>query len=399
MFVTFNIVTFAGLVTFNSLISTQRKQFLEMKIMEAQASVEKQAIHQAFKTTGEEQDVLPPQDVTNEHIVKVENEAPMREYTIDDINLKRKASKLITYDSQLAKMSLFHMMYAYFLMRHVTSTQTTDSSSILWDEEIKIIKRTYSIDGNFADAGNEQLMSFFYKSWKGEFSKVFDNLHKSQKFHFPDWKYYPDNMRYVCSNLYNNDMNSVDDFAQFYASIRAKDLKKLLRLWFSDNSSLIKPSLKGNMEQFYCTLIRDSYGDNFLFDRYSSILWNPTDSRRRMFFPAYSNDGVRSASIDTILNVLQGYVNLQEKKGIQHNAAIIRLISMIKKDCIMAKSSNCKGVRILLPRNETGEALAGQAKEQNFRARDRRKCHELVSQNPKVLKLLDKISKWKDPTA
>lgn len=397
MFVTFNIITFAGLVTFNSLISAQRRQVFELRLIEAQNNMVIQSMGTLKNSTSEAIPTLKS-NTKDEHVVKPKSDSPIHEYTFDEIELSSKPSRLTTYDSQVAKMSLFHMMYAYFLMKHVTSNGTTNPKSILWDEEIKIIQEMLSnVDGAAKQAGRDKLLRFFYSSWRKEFGSLFDNLHKSQKFHFPDWKYYPENMRYACSNLYKNDMHTIDDFAQFYESIQPKELKRLLRFWFADNLTLISPSVNGNKEDFYRTLIKDSYGDDPLFQKYSSILWN-ADSRKRFFFPTYADKQLRTASIDTILTVLQGYIILHEKKGIRHNAEIIRLISMIKKDCVIAKNQTGKGVRIFLPTDTRTDLIDDEFEHYDRMLRDRQKCYELVSRNPKVIKLLDKISKWNETT-
>lgn len=412
-FVTVNIVTFAGIVTYDSLISPTREHMLEEKLFIVQ-NIPTCGEDTSFKKSYEDKN----NDLCSEELQKrldevAENktledrtsqESPLPVYSASSLYLERKGPQLAAYNSQVAKMSIFHMMYAYFLCKHVISDGSLTYStspyleSEFWKKEVELLrnKDLPKHDSNNKSHGDEGrgFMNAFYSSWKHDFSNVFTNLHKSQRFHFPDWKYYPGNLRYICRKLYSNEMTTVEDFKQFYDAIESRDLKRLLRIWFYDYSHLVKP-IKGNMESFYGTLVQDCHADDVLFNKYSSILLNPTNPRKYLFFTKHGIRDVPSASMDTVLCVLQGYVSLHEKQGKQHYDSIVRLISMMRKDCFLVKhgkgSNSYREVRVILPKDEERQQL-----ELLTRNLERKKCYQLVSNNPTAVKLLDMISNWKD---
>lgn len=415
MFVTVNIVTFAGIVTYNSLISPTRGHMLEEKLFIAQntlqcgddSSLKKSSEDKSKALYSEELQKRLDEAAQSKALEdRMAKESPFPVYSANNLYSERKGPQLVAYNSQVAKMSLFHMIYAYFLCKHVISnrslTYTTSPylESEFWKKEVELLRNKGYLVELGSDTSNidryegTAFMNAFYSSWKHDFSSVFSNLHKSQRFHFPDWKYYPGNLRYICRKLYSNEMTTVEDFEQFYEAIESRDLKRLLRIWFYDYSHLVNP-IKGNMEKFYSSLVQDCHADDSLFNKYSSILLNPTNPRKYLFFPKYGIRDVPTASMDTVLSVLQGYINLHENQGKQHYDAIVRIISMIRKDCILVKHNkgnhNYREVRVILPKDEEREQLELQTS-----SMERKKCYQLVSNNPTAVKLLDMISNWKD---
>lgn len=398
MFVTVNLVTFAGIVTYNSMVSANQERFFEERMLMAQetltpkysCSEEKKPLEKEIESpqTGDVVKICSP---APEQVLDVQ---PLTEYKAETLILG-KESKCASYDSQMAKMSLYHMMYAYFLCRQVASNEGSKTSKP-WDEEVELLKST-THSGN-VNSRTKNFMETFYKSWKTEFIEVFTDLHKSQQFHFPDWKHYPSSLRYVCKTLYHNDMQTIEDFQNFYDSIGQRDLKRLLRLWLCDHSHLVSPANGYNVEKFYRELIADCHNDDYLLNKYSSMLLNPTDPRKSLFFSKYgkyATQKVPSASIDTVLSVLQEYVALQETQGRYHYNAIVRLISMIRRDCVIARTTSgttrIRQVRVLLPRDEDRERIDLTANKN-----ERKKCFQLVSHNPKAVELLGIISSWQN---
>lgn len=399
MFVTVNLVTFAGIVTYNSVVSANQERLFEEKMLLAQNNL-------PIRCTSPREDVtaitdeIPPRSRAEEQrdIPVVDSPmdvSPLAEYSHDTLHLG-KEGKCASYNSQMAKMSLYHMMYAFFLCRQVEADEQTrdQTTSEAWKEEVHLLKQKTHPEK--LDTRSKKFMSIFYRSWKTEFIEVFSDLHKSQQFHFPDWKHYPSNLRYICKTLYNNDMKTIEDFQEFYNSIGQKDLKKLLRLWLCDHSHLVRPTHGHGMEQFYRELIADCHNDDYLLSRYSSILLNPADPRKKLFFSKYGKyaaQKVPSASIETVLGVLQEYVALQETQGKPHYNAIVRLISMIRKDCVVSNttqgSKKVRQVRVLLPRDEDRERI-----DLTVNKNERKECLQLVSHNPKAVQLLGIISSW-----
>lgn len=401
MFVTVNLVTFAGIVTYNSMVTSNQERIFEQKMLVAQEGLRRrQSMSQEVNSVERDNEVEQPREVVQANSPAVEcppDSHPLCEYTSTTLDLT-KEGKCASYNSQMAKMSLFHMMYAYFLCRQVASKDDpkAGAASGPWDLEVE------SLRGNTSPIpqreGANSFMDKFYRSWRAEFPEVFADLHKSQQFHFPDWKHYPGNLRYVCKTLYHNDMTTIDDFQNFYNSIGQRDLRRLLRLWLYDNSHLVGPAHGCNMETFYRELIADCHNDDYLLNKYSSMLLDPTDPRKKLFFAKYgkyASPKVPSASIDTVLSVLQEYVALQDAHGRRHYNAIVRLISMIRKDCVIAPKTlgrdKARQVRVLLPRDEDRERIELAANKS-----ERKKCFQLVSNNPKAIKLLDAISSWQN---
>lgn len=408
MFVTVNILTFAGIVTYSSLISANREKLLEERLYLTQEALEQgkswaagHPQHQPEIGTlqrDETQDVTESDEM---HLEDIADSSALPEYIPRDISLHKKG-KCDTYNSQMVRMSLFHMIYAYFLCNQVGSSEKTyaktqGQASELWDREVTSLreqlqvdsehKNTYLTTGAFTDQ--------FYDSWRADFAEMFSDLTKSQQFHFPDWKHYPGRLRSVCKLLYNSDMATIEDFQSLYDAIEPLDLKRLLRMWLCDYSHLIKPTVGETKERFYQTLIHDCHDDNRLFSQYSSILFNAKNPRRRLFFNPCNGGEIPSASIDTVLDVLQEYVSLQEHQGIRHYNAIIRLISMIRKDCVMSRygASNPLQVRILLP-SDHERPLSKTKRAQE----ERKRCFQLVSRNPRAVRLLATIASWQKPT-
>lgn len=408
MFVTVNLVTFAGIVTYNSLISANREKLLEERVLLAHDALDQRKVWDAEHENRIKDFELmrrsTTQDVIDKDIDHIEDEGDasvLPEYKATDILLP-KDGKCDNYNSQMARMSLFHMIYAYFLCKQVTSSDTKrclgsqNQSSKPWEQEVQLLRESPGLVFQLNDtkSNSQSLTNIFYDSWKADFVDVFSDLTKSQQFHFPDWKHYPRNLRSVCKKLYASEMTTIEDFQDFYDSIKPRELKRLLRLWLYDYSHLLRATNGDKKEKFYRELIQDCHNDRRLFAKYSSMLLDPEDPRKKLFFDVQGR--VPNASIETVLSVLQEYVSLQEVQGLHQYDAIIRLISMIRRDSVMScRSSHPRDppqVRILLPTDD--DRLQVQS---TITKEDRKECLQLVGRNPQAVKLLTEIASWQKP--
>lgn len=370
MFVTCNLVTFAGFVTMNSLVTYNRERLAETKLLEAENNLDRQEDY----------------DLPNEQT------SPLVEISAKNFQPQSKASpQLATYNSQMAKMSIFHMLYAYYLCKHVLIDGKSVNAPQAWREEVE------SLSGDFEGSRcNYRAMGEFYEEWKVRFLDIFTDLNKSQQFHFPSWQQYPGPLGNMCCKLYNNQMDNIHDFEQFYDGIKNKEIKRLLRLWLFDYNHFLPTIDRVSAECFYRKLLRQCNDDDASFVKFSSILLNPNNPRRSSFFSKYGSLPVQSASIDTVLEVLRGYIHLRETQGKRHYGAIIRLISMLKKDCIVIhgnSSSSAPSVRVMLPTDEQREFI-----DLHTTREQRKRSFALVARNQEAIKLLDSISKWSQKT-
>lgn len=369
-FVTCNLVTFAGFVTMNSMATTNQERLAESKLIEAENSLE--------------------MELPNESEAK---ESPLTEYTTNNFWCPAKSPPLATYDSQMAKMSLFHMLYAFYLYRDVLLSGEDRNLQLpaKWKEEVEFLRGS---DFNSTSCTHRE-MDNFYNEWKQEFLDVFADLNKSQRFNPPTWQNYPRPLKVVCNKLYHNDMENIQDFADFYNQTPSKGFKRLLRRWLLDYTHLVSTTPPTSNENFYRQLLKDSQGDEVVFNSFASLLLNPSDNRRACFLPKQDVNQIRSASLDTVLLVLRGYVHQREKVGKNHNGAIIRLLSMLKKDCVLGPGDQPKSktVRIMLPTDDQRDLL-----EMTTTPQKRKKSLILLSRHPEAIELLDSISNWRRPS-
>ncbi|QLL31126.1 hypothetical protein HG536_0A09430 [Torulaspora globosa] len=404
MFVTMNIVTFAGIVTYSSLVSAHRERVLEERFYLTQGALEQETLW-AREHQQNEQEICriqgdETQDVTEDAAMDLEDataSSALPEYISSDISLP-KAGKCDTYSSQMAKMSLFHMFYAYSLCKQVAFNSVgREDRSEQWTREVESLRKQQELHsgGRNTKMNTRAFTDTFYSSWRADFAEVFAGLTKSQQFHFPDWKHYPFDLRYICKTLYTGEMNTIEDFQNFYDSIDAWELKRLLRLWLYDYSHLIKPTTGKDKELFYQRLIQDCHNDNRLFCKYSSMLLDPASPCKNLFFRPCR--AIPSASIKTVLDVLQEYISLNELRGIAHYDAIIRIVSMIRTDCVMSRSKSdpksAQQVRILLPTDGDRAQLQAEVSQE-----ERKKCFQLVKRNPQTVRLLTAIASWHKPS-
>lgn len=369
MFVTCNLVTFAGFVTINSMATSNRERLTEAKLLAAESSLE-------VESRNEEQ------------------ESPLTEYTTSNFWCPAKSPPLATYDSQMAKMSLFHMLYAFYLYRDVLTAEEGKKVRLPeeWKEEVEYLRDEKNTT---TTSCTHREMDSFYNEWKQEFLQVFADLNKSQRFTLPTWKSYPKPLKIICDKLHHNDMEDIHDFADFYNEMPSLGIKRLLRRWLLDYTHLVSTTPSTTDEKFYRQLLQDSQGDEVMFNNFASLLLNPTDTRRTCFLPRQDLYQIQSASIDTVLLVLRGYVHQREVMNKNHNGPIIRLLSMLKKDCVVGPGDQpkSKAVRIMLPTDDQRDLL-----EMIMTPQKRKQSLALVSHHSEAIKLLDSISRGNRPT-
>ena len=228
MFVTCNLVTFAGFVTINSMTTSNRERLTEAKLLAAESSLE-------VEVRSEEQ------------------ESPLTEYTTSNFWCPAKSPPLATYDSQMAKMSLFHMLYAFYLYRSVLIAEEDRKVRLPedWKQEVGYLR-----DNNTTRTScTHKEMDNFYNEWKQEFLQVFADLNKSQRFNLPTWKDYPKPLKIICEKLYHNDMENIHDFADFYDQTPSLGFKRLLRRWLLDYTHLVSATPSTANEKFYRQLL------------------------------------------------------------------------------------------------------------------------------------------------
>ncbi|EJS41873.1 pet494p [Saccharomyces arboricola H-6] len=408
MFVTTNIVTFMGIVAYNTMVTVSNERAFEEQMIAAQVSLAKQreefetrALSLPRDTELEEQDddakwEQPAVGHTEEDpLIQVRDEQldfPIKHYTLADLVLNKEA-KVADYDSQRAKASMFHMLYAYMLYRDTIQpkTEVDTTSSEEWRHEVELLTNGKQMQGA------HQRIDVFYDLWNKKFDRVVTSPEKVQNFQLPNWSKYPTILKFVCTELHSTDLKTLDDFKQFYSKVRSNEVKKLLGLWLYDHSFLFPHKLYDNKseEDFYDTLINDFMQDNRIFQKYSSIVMNPYNERTGLFFPNIpttpANKPVPSISLETYTRLLKGYITLQETNcKYDYNDNIFRLISTLKLNCFLQRNKKKHigaTVRILLPRDEDRSQVLSTISQAEKKA-----CYQILSKNRDLIALLKQIS-------
>ncbi|EHN00408.1 Pet494p [Saccharomyces cerevisiae x Saccharomyces kudriavzevii VIN7] len=406
MFVTTNIVAFMGIVAYNTMITVNNERAFEEQMIAAQMSLAKQ--RKGFETGAltlsrdtelddQEDDIKCERPASGHADPFVQEQdgqldSPIKHHTLADL-VSNKEAKVADYDSQRVKASIFHMLYAYMLYRDTIQpkTEVQNHSSKEWRHEVELL-----IKGKQAQ-GTHQRIDVFYDLWNKKFDKVVTSPEKVQNFELPDWSKYPTILKFVCTELHNNDLKTLDEFKQFYGKVRSNEVKKLLGLWLYDHSFLFPRNLYDNEseEGFYDTLIKDSIQDNKIFQKYSSIVMNPYNERTQLFFPNIhtqpANKPIPSISLETYTRLLSGYITLQETNcKYDYNDNIFKLISILKLNCFLQRNRKkhpAANVRILLPKDEDrSQALS------TISQAERKTCYQILSKNRDVIALLKRIS-------
>lgn len=408
MFVTTNIVAFMGIVTYNTLVTISSERAFEEQMMAAQVSLAKQreelettalSLPREIELRGEEDDIKWEQPVVahvrEDPLVEEQNaklDTPIKQYTLGDLILNKREN-VTDYDSQRAKASIFHMLYAYMLYRDVIqpTTMTQNNNSEEWRREVELLTKGKEVQGT------HRRIDVFYDLWNKNFDKIVTSPEKVQNFQLPNWSKYPTILKFICTELHDNSLKTLGEFKQFYGKVRSNEVKKLLGLWLYDHSFLFPHNIYDNRteEDFYDILINDSMQDNKIFQKYSSIVMNPYNERTQLFFPNVNspsvNKPVPSISLETYTRLLKGYINLQETDcKYDYNDNIFKLISILKLNCFLQRNKKKHAgptVRILLPRDEDRSQILG-----TISQAEKRTCYQILSKNRDVVALLKRIS-------
>ncbi|CUS23407.1 LAQU0S09e04060g1_1 [Lachancea quebecensis] len=359
MFVTTNVVTLLGIMSYTTLQSMAREQaiqdYLEHK------SLEGDAVDGGFA-----------------------HGSPIQKYQEEDIMLSKDQPPSFCY-AQHAKMSLFHLLYSFYVCRDVISEKEVRGSSE-WKGELENLRSEVP-----EKHGSYIPTRIFYHLWRSEFGQIFDSLSRSQQFHMPNWKHYPKSLQVVCQSLYDSELRTIADFIEFYKGVKQSSLKELLRAWFYDNMQLFQNTTDNDNECFYRDLVQACENDEPLFNQYASIILNPGNPRRRAFFNRRNQ--YSSASLETFVEVLKG--NLRAAAGAveksYYHESILNLVSMLRTSCFLAQNPNgSREVRILLPGNTDASDSPPYP---HTSSTDKTACYKLVSENAEVMAVLGAISK------
>ncbi|CAR21339.1 Pet494p [Lachancea thermotolerans CBS 6340] len=359
MFVTTNVVTLLGIMSYTTIQNMAREQAMQEYLE-----------HKSFG------------DDTVD--IELTQGSPRKRYRKENIKLSKNQPPSNCY-AQHAKMSLFHLLYSFYICRDVASENEVRGSSE-WKEELD------DLQDEVPERHSSHISTrMFYHLWRSEFGQIFDNLSRSQQFHMPNWKHYPGSLQVVCQSLYDSELRTVADFIKFYKGVKQGTLKELLRAWFYDNMQLFQSTSDNDNEYFYRYLVQACENDEPLFNQYASIMLNPSNPRRRAFFNRRNQ--YSSASLETFVEVLKG--NLRAAAGAveksYYHESILNLVSMLRTSCFLAQNSNgSHEVRILLPGNMN---VCDSLPYPHTSSADRFACYKLVSENAEVMAVLGAISK------
>ncbi|SCU92207.1 LADA_0F15126g1_1 [Lachancea dasiensis] len=368
VFVTTNVVTLVGIASYSTLQSMSREKMM-----------------QEYLDAGRKESW--DLESSAEPCLSGYSSGPMRRYEADWIELEKNRPP-VSWQMQHAKMSLFHMLYSYYVCLEA-SHEGCYGGGEQWGSETRQL-RLGLIEEGLSGSNNTKSWSpqEFYGLWRHEFQEMYITLSRSQQFHMPNWTEYPAILQIMCQNLYDNELRTMSDFVRFYNSVHPSGVQALLRAWLYDNFQLFKNSPEEDLEMFYRSLIQSCIDDKLGLARYTSIVTNADNPRRRVFFNRCGDD-LASVSLETIVDVLKG--NLHVVENTKSNDSIMRLVSLIKNNCIATRSSSGgREVRIILPQaGEQGIFFKGPS----GISQDKTECYRLVSQNPEIIKVLGAIAK------
>lgn len=132
-----------------------------------------------------------------------------------------KRENVTDYDSQRAKASIFHMLYAYMLYRDVIqpTAMTQNNNSEEWRREVELLTKGKEVQGT------HRRIDVFYDLWNKNFDKIVTSPEKVQNFQLPNWSKYPTILKFICTELHNNSFKTLGEFKQFYGKVRSNEVK------------------------------------------------------------------------------------------------------------------------------------------------------------------------------
>ncbi|SMN21604.1 similar to Saccharomyces cerevisiae YNR045W PET494 Mitochondrial translational activator specific for the COX3 mRNA, acts together with Pet54p and Pet122p [Maudiozyma saulgeensis] len=344
---------------------------------------------------------------------EMEASTPLKTYTVDDIEVNSKNKRVVDFNSTKIKAALFNMMYSFKIYEDIIiDTQSNKTHHKSWFEEL-LHFRNKQKDSLATDSSKIGSSSFrptvtnFYDTWRSEYQKIEPQDGQIiENFTLPNWSQYPLPLKDSCNKLYENKMGGIDDFKSFYNSIKSNKFKKLIRMWYYDNYKMIKsprsndPKVMAQRETFYNELLKDSIHDPPTFVKYASIVLNPCNPRKDMLFNKIKLDdnqmlqnqgsNIPVVQIETILNILQGYLTLQEEKKrtkiLNYNDTYLRIVHMIKENGYLTEQGNI-GIQLC-----PDDQVIYSHRKWLSKNRQDPKLYDELGKDPRVLQLLSQIS-------
>ncbi|KAK5778227.1 hypothetical protein RI543_003886 [Arxiozyma heterogenica] len=429
MFVTTNVVSFAALVTYNTLVNVPSDRILQQEMLSAQllsTSPAGQAITfnedeqidniptpismfqplEENTSFGEIKDTIvkqiheritPQRQALNDEISEVVD-TPFTTYLDGNVELMKHVPVNST-NSLIAKFSLFSLFYSYHLYSDVVIsqdskkdyneqiTEETQSRSHIWTKEIqRLQKLSFPILKSLRNEKNSSL-TIFYRIWNEANRKKIEKYDTLYQFKFPRWSLFPNSLSRLCNELHDNKFETLGDFQRLYELTDRTSLRKLFRMWLYDYSNLLNRTNNNVMnEAMFNKLIKDSFNDIDLdsFGKFSSIVLKPEDKRRRLFFAIRPDYQSYQIHLDTLLTIFQNYVLLQKRKleslhHLQgHDMEILRMVQLIKNNGYLGKN----GVAYILLRQDCP----------SFSESSRKRYFRNLSDNKRLGKLLQEVA-------
>lgn len=405
MFVTTNVVSFAALVTYNTLVNIQHDKILQQEMLSAQLlstspagqtisvdedeqidniptpvsmfqplkgntsfnQIKDTIVKQIHKRIGSQKQVL------SDEVTEVVVDTPFTTYLDGDVELMKHVPVNST-NSLIAKFSLFSLFYYYHLFEDIVSqdskrdseeqiTEETRSRNHIWDKEVQRLRNLNFPIIKSLRTGRNGSLTIFYRIWNEENRKKLEKYDTLYRFKFPRWSLFPDPLSRLCNELHDNKFETLDDFQRLYELTDQSSLKKLFRMWLYDYSNLLNRTNDNVMnEVMYNKLVKDSFNNEDLdsFGKFSSIVLNPEDKRRRLFFTIRPDYQSYQIHLDTLLTIFQDYIilkkkNLQNLQSSQsshqlggYDMEILRMIQLIKNNGYLDK----KGIAHILLRQD-----------------------------------------------
>ncbi|QEU63043.1 Pet494 [Kluyveromyces lactis] len=275
-------------------------------------------------------------------------------------------------NSYMVKMGIFYLFYSFHIYKKSLETGVKVNDKMLQ----KLLDNVSQNERDLHDIQN----AAFYKSWRHEFGALLKNLSKAQHFSVPKPESFPEELQDVFKRLSDSKMTFQSDFYEFYQSINDISQRRLLQLWYYDNSrNLLKQNNFSNERIYEQMVFESSQWNNDLFEKYISVLYQPNSRRFQSMFNNYFK-GMTSVSLDTVLGVLKGLIgsNVQRK-----NDHIVKVVSLLRKNSVLAGK---KKLRVIIPTEDKIPLL-----EQIMTADVRKNTYSVMAKNPVALKLLSTL--------
>ncbi|CDO94174.1 unnamed protein product [Kluyveromyces dobzhanskii CBS 2104] len=274
--------------------------------------------------------------------------------------------------SYMSKMAIFYLFYSYHIYK-----KSLETGVEINDKALNTLLTSLPSDVNTSSTVQN---AAFYKSWRHEFGVLFKNLSKAQHFNIPKPGSFPEELQEVFTRLSQNNMTSQSDFYDFYQSINDNSQRRLLQLWYYDNSrNFLKRNSFSSEKIFQQMVFESSQWNNDLFEKYISVLYRPGSHHFRSMFNNYFN-GMTSISLDTVLTVLKGLIASNVKHKNDH---IVKVVSLLRKNSLVSSKKN---LRIIIPTQDKVPLL-----EKMLTADVRKSTYLIMAKNPVALKLLSTL--------